>query len=82
MGGVGLLFEIWIVDASIWQSARLAWTRVYWVLGGGVGCLFAHTSAVIVVGVCGSFVACHMCMCLRTCCVCACFCVCGVCDKL
>ena len=29
-------------------------------LGGGVGCLFAHTSAVIVVGVCGSFVACHM----------------------
>jgi hypothetical protein len=56
--GVGLLFEIWIVDASILRCTCL----LRFVPGWGKVCFFlffcAHLSRDCVGGVCGSFVAC------------------------
>jgi hypothetical protein len=57
--GVGLLFEIWIVDASIWRCTRRACLFTVWVWCVSF-CFFAHL-ALIVGWVCGSFVACHEC---------------------
>jgi hypothetical protein len=40
--GVGLLFEIWIVDASIWRLASVSGSGgVRFPLSGGPGCLGA-----------------------------------------
>jgi hypothetical protein len=63
-GGVGLLFEIWIVDASILRCICLFRPPVFGGLGW-VGCVsfcFCACALLIVWGVCWFFVACCVCI--------------------
>ena len=54
VAGVGLLFEIWIVDASIFVARAVGWR--------GLRCCVCLLHALIdCVGVCGFFVACYVC---------------------